>query len=656
MGRCPAPPFQTHSKDCSMPEPTPEQTKSKKLAAYLLGRFSLWEYLERCILATALSSSIAALILVGRNGLPPFQRPYTFGLAFWMWFAILYGAAVFGALLAFWLPSQLRFTAWVTRLALAGGALWFVGNRLWFNRRAISALFDLAEPARFRWLAPTALILGIVGLLLLGFERAGRKRWFRLAALAAIGAHLGALWPVSRLRPSPDFLGGVTRFTAAPDERRFLVIGVDGADWAYMEPLLARGDLPNLAALRARGAWGRLKTVEPTSSPVIWTSIATGRPPGRHGIRGFTMPRLRGVEATLPPLRPPNGLGFPFLIHELERRGYVYEATVTSGTRKVPAFWVLAARAGSPVSVVSWWVTWPAEPVLGHVVSDHIHMWPLREGQPPPSPVGVTFPETLYQDIAPLVMRPDQMTLSQALPFMDISADEIEVLKAVPRDSVRDVRRDLKYFLSAFETSRRISAAVMEKDRIRFGAPSDHLVLFRLVDELCHTALHQSELVSEHLAADENEVERFGRAVSEAYRSVDRAIGELASRFGDGNIVVLSDHGFALEEYAWGLRYNHTHAPDGIVIAAGPAFRPGRVEGLSVYDIMPLLMAAKGLPVSQELDGRVPTEILRAEVLERTPVRHVRSYGLAGTFEVGEDAPQAEAELMERLRALGYIK
>jgi hypothetical protein len=639
-----------------MTEPTPEKIAKRGLAPYLLGRFSLLEYLERCLLATALSSSIATLILAARNGLSPFQRPYTFGLAFWMWFAILYGAAIFGAVLAFWLPSQLRFTAWLTRLALVGSTLWFVGNRLWFNRRAVLALFQLGEPARFRWLAPTAFVLGIVGLLLLGFERAGRKRWFRLAALAAIAAHLGAFWPISRPRPLPDFLGGVARFTAAPDERRFLVIGIDGADWTYIDPLLARGELPNLAALRARGAWGPLKTFEPTSSPVIWTTIATGRPPGRHGIKGFTTPRLRGVEATLPPLRPPNGLGFPFLIHELERRGYVSEATVTSGTRKVPAYWTVASRSGSPVSVVSWWVTWPAEPVLGHVVSDHIHMWPLKPGQPATIPAGVTFPEELYQEIAPLVMRPEEMTLAQASRFMDVSAEELEVLKVVPRDSVRDVRRDLKYFFSAFESSRRISLAVMDKDRGRFGAPSDHLVLFRVVDELCHTALHQSELVADHLAADPAEVERFGRAVSEAYRSVDRAIGELASRFGEGNVVVLSDHGFALEEYAWGERYNHTNAPSGILIAAGPAFRPGRVDGISVFDVMPLLLAAKGLPVSRELQGRVPTEILRPEHVESTPVHYVKSFGAAGTVELGEDAPAAEAELMERLRALGYIK
>jgi hypothetical protein len=106
----------------------------------------------------------------------------------------------------------------------------------------------------------------------------------------------------------------------------------------------------------------------------------------------------------------------------------------------------------------------------------------------------------------------------------------------------------------------------------------------------------------------------------------------------------------------WGWRYNHTQAPDGIFLAAGPAFRPGEKEGLTVYDVMPLLLALKGLPVSRELRGRVPEEVFRPDHLEKTPLRFVKTYGAQGSFERGEDRPEVEAELMERLRALGYVK
>ena len=52
--------------------------------------------------------------------------------------------------------------------------------------------------------------------------------------------------------------------------------------------------LPTLLdALAKRGVTARLETVEPLTSPVVWTSIATGREPDAHGITDFFATRLR---------------------------------------------------------------------------------------------------------------------------------------------------------------------------------------------------------------------------------------------------------------------------------------------------------------------------------------------------------------------------
>ncbi len=74
------------------------------------------------------------------------------------------------------------------------------------------------------------------------------------------------------------------RSDAAP---RVVLVGIDGASWSVIDPLLAQGKLPNLAALLARGASAELATVEPVISPVVWTSIATGQPPEVHGVHNF---------------------------------------------------------------------------------------------------------------------------------------------------------------------------------------------------------------------------------------------------------------------------------------------------------------------------------------------------------------------------------
>jgi len=54
------------------------------------------------------------------------------------------------------------------------------------------------------------------------------------------------------------------------------VVGVDGAAWRVIDPLLARGELPNLARLVAGGIRGPLRSQLPLISPPVWTSVASG--------------------------------------------------------------------------------------------------------------------------------------------------------------------------------------------------------------------------------------------------------------------------------------------------------------------------------------------------------------------------------------------
>ena len=71
---------------------------------------------------------------------------------------------------------------------------------------------------------------------------------------------------------------------AAP---RVVLVGLDGASWSVIDPLVEAGRMPNLKALLKRGVHAELETVEPVISPVVWTSIATGQPPETHGIGDF---------------------------------------------------------------------------------------------------------------------------------------------------------------------------------------------------------------------------------------------------------------------------------------------------------------------------------------------------------------------------------
>ena len=67
-------------------------------------------------------------------------------------------------------------------------------------------------------------------------------------------------------------------------KKKTIVIGLDGMEPSIVEAMLQRGELPNLARLRAAGTYSRLKTTYPAQTPVAWSSFATGTNPGAHGI------------------------------------------------------------------------------------------------------------------------------------------------------------------------------------------------------------------------------------------------------------------------------------------------------------------------------------------------------------------------------------
>ena len=68
---------------------------------------------------------------------------------------------------------------------------------------------------------------------------------------------------------------------------KVLVLGLDGATWDILNPLISEGHLPNLARLRETGAAGSLDSIFPPLSPVAWTGVMTGKNSGKHGVFEF---------------------------------------------------------------------------------------------------------------------------------------------------------------------------------------------------------------------------------------------------------------------------------------------------------------------------------------------------------------------------------
>jgi predicted AlkP superfamily phosphohydrolase/phosphomutase len=93
-----------------------------------------------------------------------------------------------------------------------------------------------------------------------------------------------------------------------------------------------------------------------------------------------------------------------------------------------------------------------------------------------------------------------------------------------------------------------------------------------------------------------------------------------------------------------------THRSTGVLIAAGPGIRPGRLCA-NLVDLAPTMLACVGAPVPDDLDGRVLTELFR----EPPWVRFVPPTGPSDTRDASDLDAEEEAQVRERLRALGYM-
>jgi predicted AlkP superfamily phosphohydrolase/phosphomutase len=102
------------------------------------------------------------------------------------------------------------------------------------------------------------------------------------------------------------------------------------------------------------------------------------------------------------------------------------------------------------------------------------------------------------------------------------------------------------------------------------------------------------------------------------------------------------------------------HRWEGIFMASGPGIREGAlVDELSIVDVAPLILHRLGLPVPDDMAGRLPVEIFRPEELERRPLRRSAAQSWTASEPEASDLeldPDEQAAVLRRLRALGYVE
>lgn len=134
---------------------------------------------------------------------------------------------------------------------------------------------------------------------------------------------------------------------------RVVILGFDGIEPRILSDLMAAGEVPNFAKLRDEGGFERLETTAPPQSPTAWTSFATCKNPGGHGIFDFIRRDPRRMF-------PAVGTG-RFDQAMVDTSGRLQQPASSVAYRQGDPFWVAADRQGLRTVILSVPFAFPAD-------------------------------------------------------------------------------------------------------------------------------------------------------------------------------------------------------------------------------------------------------------------------------------------------------
>lgn len=276
--------------------------------------------------------------------------------------------------------------------------------------------------------------------------------------------------------------------TEPQQKPRLLVVGLDGATFDLLIPMVQQGWLPNLQSVLDRGAHGVLRSTVPPLTAPAWTSFQTGLSPGRHGVFSFQ----RRLDSSL-------------------EREFV-NSTAIHGAR----LWHWLAQHGLTTGVVNLPMTWPPQPMPagGYLVS------------------GMETPSTDSPFADPPELA-DELRAMQYVCDLRVKLNERDFHSAA---GITSIARDL------LEVLRRREAAIF---KLLAEHPTDALVVvFETPDRLQHWAWRAiSELIDNDGGLARTPLHEV---VEACYRELDRVVGRLLDEAAtpETHVFFVSDHGF----------------------------------------------------------------------------------------------------------------
>jgi len=473
--------------------------------------------------------------------------------------------------------------------------------------------------------------------------------------------------------------------------KKTLIIGLDGASWKIIDPLIEKGKLPNLKYLIENGSYGPLLSTETMISPSVWTSIMTGKLPQHHGI-----------------------LDFMTMQNKL----------------KAKRIWEIFESYGKTVGIAGFLMTWP--PRLknqGFLIPDHF------------APDNSTIPEDVAF-LRDLTSHRDLKKVADKLwtYFRKFRKYHISLFTLFKAFSILMEKKLLnRTYLDSFYKEINIFTFLMEKVFTTLSItyqPDLSAVYFPATDVVAHKywCYYQPD---DFDAIHKKDIRKYGNIIPETYIEVDKVVGRILKIFQKNfeglNVIVVSDHGFQscheskyhpntkmnflLEKLTLNGSYNYTiighntmvsyqqsdsdpiqqlrklqdiidgiktveknipifeteiiegymkisaqplwkgyqfeddididgatykvedvlergvlltgrHEKEGIFIMSGKDIKKNNyVTSAEVYDITPTILALNRMPVAKDMKGKVLKGVFENQFLEKSSIKNIETYG-----------------------------
>jgi hypothetical protein len=445
--------------------------------------------------------------------------------------------------------------------------------------------------------------------------RATKTPLWRWAVLAGFGAVTFFLIGYLRVYGTTVEPAAPVEFTTRYAGARLYLVAIDGMGY---EEVREQFLTPKEGWLGGQAQVAPLDVPSAGNPATLWTTVATGLPPEKHGVEGFETTRVAGLDRYVP-LRS-GGPGFEdALAVVLPFLGFARRAPLSTSSLTARPLWELFSEKGVRVAVVNWWATWPAPDVRGVVVSDR------------------TF--------AKLDLRQEKKAGDLAF--------EAETYPKAALDLVREVWQECE---GTGQAAPATSSVGSRMDRFH-----EALTQALLAKQGQDPWPKQYEFVAVYLPGlDIAEHELLGPAqglgsgqlgtVLEELRGMRRELNDWLSTLARE----AEAHQATLLVVGTPSRRDRPSGAKGFYALGGRDVVPGLLPALGVYDLAPTILALMGFPVSSEMPGRAHLELFASPQVP-TEVATLETYGPRPP---GGSAPGSafDQEYRQWLRGNGYIQ